>query len=145
MEKEIERLEEGPKAKLRVSSLRATLKKYQTPGHDGIHGYWFKKFISIHHRLATEMNRCLQETFIPEWTTKGKTSLIQKDLQKRNRPNNYRPITCLRLMVKILTAKIKVEINDPLTYRRRFPNEQKECRKWTRWVGELIYIDQLIL
>ena len=33
----------------------ATLKKVQTwknPGHDSVHGYWFKKFPSILDRLA---------------------------------------------------------------------------------------------
>ena len=29
------------------------------------------------------MNKCLQETEIPEWTTTGKTTQVQKDHQKR--------------------------------------------------------------
>ena len=45
----------------------------------------FKKFPSIHDRLAIEMKRYLQEKDIPEWTTKRKTTLIQKDPTKRNR------------------------------------------------------------
>ena len=28
------------------------------------------------------MNRCFEETDIPEWMTKGKTTLIKKDHQK---------------------------------------------------------------
>ena len=32
----------------------------------------FKKFTPIHDRLAIEMNRCLEETDIPEWMTKRK-------------------------------------------------------------------------
>ena len=82
MEKELQGLEEAPKAKIRLNLLRATLKKVpnlKTPGHDGIHGYWFKKFTTIHDRLAIEMNRCLEETYISEWMTKGKTTLIPKD------------------------------------------------------------------
>ena len=35
-------------------------------GHDGIYGFWFKKFTSIHDELANEMNRCLKEAEIPE-------------------------------------------------------------------------------
>ena len=63
------------------NSLRATLKKVpnlKTPRHDGIHGYWFKKFTSIHDRIAIKMNRLLLEIGITEWLTKGKTTLIQK-------------------------------------------------------------------
>ena len=32
------------------------ISNWKTPGHDGIHGFWFKKFISIHDRLALKMN-----------------------------------------------------------------------------------------
>ena len=35
------------------------ISNWKTPGHDGIHGFWFKKFTSIHNRLALEMNKCL--------------------------------------------------------------------------------------
>ena len=31
------------------------------------------------------MNRCLQWAHVPEWVTKGKTTLIQKDPAQRNR------------------------------------------------------------
>ena len=44
------------------------------------------------------MNRCLQGVPVPEWMTKGKTTLIQKDPSKGIAPNNYRPITCLPMM-----------------------------------------------
>ena len=57
-------------------------KKYQSgksPGLDSAHRFCFKKFTSIHDRLATEMNRILNEAAISEWMTKGKTAMIQKD------------------------------------------------------------------
>ena len=40
----------------------------------------------------------------------GKPTLIQKDPQKGNTENNYRPKMFLPIMLKILTAKIKVDI-----------------------------------
>ena len=58
---------------------------------DGIDGFWFKKFTSIHDRLALEMNRRLQGTYVSEWMTKGKTTLNQKDPIKGTAPSNYRP------------------------------------------------------
>ena len=61
MTKELEWLEEGPKVEIHIDLLKITLKKisnWKTPGHDGIHSFWFKKFTSIHDRLALEMNRC---------------------------------------------------------------------------------------
>ena len=85
MAKNLEGLEEGLKVEIHIDLLRTTLKNisnWKVPGHDGIHGYWFKKFTAIHDRLALEINRCLQKAHIPEWITKGKTTLIRKDLLK---------------------------------------------------------------
>ena len=48
-------------AKIHIDLLKTTLKisNWKKPGHDGINDFWFKKFTSIHDRLALEMNRCL--------------------------------------------------------------------------------------
>ena len=127
-----------------VDLLRTTLKRisnWKAQGHDGIHGFWFKKFTSIHDRLVLEMNRCLQDAQVPEWMTKGKTTLIQNDPSKGTAPNNYRPITYLPMMWKILTAHIREKIYYSLTSRGLFPDEQKGCRKGSRGTAELLYID----
>ena len=91
------------------------------------------------------MNRCLQDAHVPEWMTKKKTALIQKDPSKGTAPNNYRPITCLLMMWKILTAQIREKIYYSLTSRGLFPDEQKGCRKGSRCTAELLFIDQHIL
>ena len=115
------------------------------PDYNGIHGFWFKKLTTIHDRLALKMNRCLQEAHVPGWMTKGRTRVIQKDPHKGAAPNNYRPIPCLPMMWKILTAQIREEIYFSLTSRRLFHKEQKGCRKLSKGTGELLYIDQHIL
>ena len=64
MEKELQGREKRPKGKIDVGSPRATLKKipnWKTPGHDGIQGYWFKKFASILNRLVIEINTCQEK------------------------------------------------------------------------------------
>ena len=91
------------------------------------------------------MNRCLQDAQIPDWMTKGKTKLIQKDSSKGTAPNNYRPITCLPMMWKILTAQIREEIYYPLRSRGLFPEEEKGCHTGSRSRAELHYTDQHIL
>ena len=57
MTKELKRFEEGPKAEIHIDLLKTTQKisNWKTPGHDGLHGFWFKKFTSILDRLALEM------------------------------------------------------------------------------------------
>ena len=76
---------------------------------------------------------------------KGKTTLIQKDPSKGTAPNNYRPITCLPRMWKILTAQIREKIYYSLTSRGLLPDEQKGCRNGSRGTAELLFIDQHIL
>ena len=148
MTRELKELKEGSKGEIHIELLKKTLKKisnWKTPGHDGIHGFWFKKFTSIHDRLALEINRCIQDAQVPDWMTKGKTTLIQKDPNKGTTPNNYRPITCLPVMWKILTAQIRKEIYCSQTSCSFFHEEQKGCRKGSRGTAELLYIDQHIL
>ena len=91
------------------------------------------------------MNRCLQGIHIPEWKTKGKTTLIQKTPNKGNAPNNYWAITCLSMTWKISTAQIREEIYCSLKSRGLFPEEQKGCHKGSRGAAELLYISQHIL
>ena len=99
MAKELEGLEGGPTAVIHIDLQRMTLKKisnWKTPGYDGIHEFWFKKFTTILDRLALEINRCLQEAHVPVWMTKGRITMIQKDtlksrykqLQTHNLPSN---------------------------------------------------------
>ena len=77
--------------------------------------------------------------------TKRKTTLIQKDPSKETAPNNYRSITCLPMMWKILTAQIREQIHYSLTSRGWFPDEQKGCRKGYRGTAELVNMVQHIL
>ena len=91
------------------------------------------------------MNKYPQKTETPEWMTKGRTTLIQKDPLKGTALNKYRPMTCLPMIWKIPTAQIRQEIYYSLISRALFPDEQKRYRKSTRGTGELLYIDQHIL
>ena len=146
--RELEGLEQGPKTEIHIDLLKTTLKRIsngKTPDHDGIHGFWSKKFTSIHGRQALEINKCLQGAKVPKRMTKGNTTLIQKDTSKGTDPNDYRPITCLPMMWKILTAQIREKIYYSLTSRGLFPDEQKGLRKGSRGTTELLYINQHFL
>ena len=118
---------------------------WKKPGRDGIYGFWFKKFTPIHDRLALEMNRCLQDAEVPDWINKGKATLIQKNKHKGTATNNYRPIICLPMMWKILSAQIREVLYYSLISCGLLPNEQKGCRKGSSGTAELLYIDQHIL
>ena len=55
--------------------------------------------------------------------------LIKKDKAKRNIANNYRPITWLPLIWKLLTGIFADEIYDYLVKKMLLPEEQKGCKR----------------
>ena len=89
--------------------LRKILQKpphWKTLGKDGLQGYWMNVFKSLHDQLLNFLNLCLQSGKIPDWMVWRKSVVTQKDLSKDNIPSNYRPITCLANVWKILTGII---------------------------------------
>ena len=68
MTKELEELKEDSKVELHVNLLKTTQKisNWRTPGHDGTHGFWFKKFTSIHFKNSPAyLMRVTAQVFIP--------------------------------------------------------------------------------
>ena len=83
------------------------LPNWKAPGPDGLQGYWFKHLPSQHERIVRQMNDMIRNTTnIPDWLTKGRTVLCQKDSQKGNAVDNFGPIYCLPLMCKLMTGFI---------------------------------------
>ena len=79
---------------------------WKSPGVDLVQGFWLKNFSSLHERVRFPLKECLDSGFLPSWVTRGRTLLLQKDKSKGDVGSNYRPITCLPLMWKLLTGVI---------------------------------------
>ena len=92
---------------------------------DCIQGYWFKRFSTLHSRLTEHLQTCVVEGDVPTWMTKERTTLIQKDPEKGNAANNYRPIACLLLMWKLLTTILAEKVYAHLAEKNVLPDEQK--------------------
>ena len=92
-----------------------------------------------------QLKECLDSGFVPSWLTRGRTSLLQKDKSKGNVASNYRPITCLPLMWKLLTGVIADQIYAHLDQEKLLPEEQKGCRKGSRGTNDLLYIDRAVI
>ena len=75
----------------------------------------------------------------------GRTSLLQKDKSKGNIASNYRPITCLPLIWKLLTGVIADQIYAHLDQEKLLPEEQKGCRKGSRGTNDLLYIHRAVI
>ena len=99
----------------------------------------------MHERLRLKLKECLDGGFLPSWLTRGRTSLLQKDKSKGNVANNYRPITCLPLMWKLLTGVIADQIYAHLDQEKLLPEEQKVRRKGSRGTNNLLYIDKAVI
>ena len=84
---------------------------WRSPGPDLVQGFWLKKFSSFHESVRLQLKEYLDSGFVPSWFTRGKTSLLQKDKNKGSIASNYRPITCLPLMWKLLTGVISNQIH----------------------------------
>ena len=82
---------------------------------------------------------------MPSWLTRGRTSLLQKGKSKGNVTSNYRPITCLPLMWKLLAGVIAAQIYAHLDQEKLLPEEQKGCRKGSRGTNYLLYIDRAVI
>ena len=82
-----------------------------------------KNFSSLHERVRLQLKECFDKRFVPSWLTRGRTSLLQKDKSKGNVGSNYRPITCLRLMWKLLTGATADQIYAHLDQKKLLPEE----------------------
>ena len=80
------------------------------PGPDLVQGFWLKNFSSLNGRVRSQLKECLDSGFMPSWLTRGSTAVLKKDKSKGYVANNYRPITCLPLMWKLLSGVIADQI-----------------------------------
>ena len=87
-----------------VQGIVKKMTNWKAPGPDGVRGFWFKKFTSLHPCLCKTLNSCLTTGNVPDWMVTSRTVLIQKDPSKGNGAGNYRPIACLPLLWKLLTG-----------------------------------------
>ena len=70
---------------------------------------------------------------------------MQKDKRKGNIASNYRPITCLPLVWKLLLGVIADQIYGHLDQQMLLPGELKGCRKRSRGTNDLLYIDMAVI
>ena len=119
---------------------------WKTPGRDGVQGYWIKNLTSVHERIAAQLNEIVcGVSRLPEWMTYGRNVLCQQDPTKGGAVDNYRPISCLPLMWKLLTGMIAGEVYKYLEKENILPDEQKGCRKGSRGTKDQLLIDKAVL
>ena len=119
---------------------------WKAAGPDGVQGFWIKRLSSLHNQIADQLNRIVSgEVDLPEWMTCGRTYLCVKDPKKGAMVENFRPITCLPLMWKLLTGMIAESMYSHLEKSEILPAEQKGCKKRSRGTKDQLLIDKLVL
>ena len=113
---------------------------WKSPGPDLVQEFCLKNFSRLHERVRLQLKECLDC-----WLTRGRTSLLQKDKSKGNVASNYKPITCLPLMWKLLTGVIVDQVYAHLDQEKMLPKEQKRCREGSRGSNDLLYIDRAVI
>ena len=71
--------------------------------------------------------------------------MLQTDKSKGNLASNFRPMTCLPLIWKLLAGAIADQIYAHLDQVKLLPEEQKGCRKVSRGTNDLLYIDRAVI
>ena len=97
--RDFEYKEEQEEVEITPEKIKKILRKvpnWKVPGPDFVQGFCLKKFKSIQ-GLRRNLKKFLENGNLVMWMTKGRIILMQKDKEKGNGANNYRPITCLPL------------------------------------------------
>ena len=81
---------------------------------------------------------------VPAWFTTGRTTLVPKK-QPTEEPSNYRPITCLPIIYKIMTNMITKRMKEHMMINNLIPEEQKGCMPNTLGTIDQLLIDKMIL
>ena len=148
VEKQVEKVKKQRDIQVTLHSMQKQLRrvpKWKACGPDMVHGYWLKGFTKLHPLISIQLNECISTGETPGWMTKGRTCLILKDAQKGNDVTNFRPITCLPLMWKILTGIVSESLYHHLESEKLLPEEQKGCRKQSRGTKDQLMIDKMTM
>jgi len=133
-----------------IESFSTAVKKirnWKSPGLDCVQGFWVKYFSSLHPVLISFFNDLLSDggASLDPSLVRGRTVLILKNPSKGNSPDNFRPITCLSVVWKLLTSIIYQKIYFHLHCSKLFPVEQKGCFRQSRGTKGQLLIDKLVM
>jgi len=137
-------MEWGPvSAKDIAEALRTTL-NWKAPERDQITNFWLKQLTATYKHIAAPFNKLIEEDQIVEWLTAGVTFLIPKN-EKTDNPKNYRPVTCLPTIHKLLTSIMSRRMQKYMEDENLMPKEQKGCCRGSKGCKDQLLISKAIL
>ena len=122
-----------------AEALRITL-NWKAPGRDQIPNFWFKQLTATHRHIAAIFNKLIEEDQIPEWLN----FLIPTNENTEN-PKNYRPVTCLPTMYKLISSVISRRMQKYRGDKNLIPKEQIGCYRGSKGCKDQLLISKTIL
>ena len=118
---------------------------WKAPGPDKIHNFWIKNLSVLHAHIA----RCFSDIFlqpeiIPNYLAGGNTYLLPKGGDGGD-PAQYRPITCLNTVYKLLTKIIANRVYNHCSRNNIITQEQKGCSRNSKGCKDQLIIDTVIV
>ncbi|UYV66887.1 hypothetical protein LAZ67_4003240, partial [Cordylochernes scorpioides] len=116
--------------------------KRKSPGPDGIYNTVVKALVRMHPSLPARLfNRCLDTGTFPEAWKVARVVLLEKSGRKGNSPNDYRPLSLLVCLGKVLDSPLAqrlkhwLEINELLS---SFQHGFREGKSTTTSLNEVL-------
>lgn len=118
---------------------------WKAPGPDHIQNFWLKSFPALFPHFARAFNKILDDpTGFPQFLGRGVTYLLPKKGDLKD-PKNYRPITCLSVVYKLLTSVLHKQIYKHCETNNIINPEQRGCVKRSLGCKEQLIIDEITI
>ena len=128
-----------------VTKATSNFQNWKSSGIDHLQNFWWCHLTCIHEITATILDNIIQNPEeCPLWLTQGRTTLIPKSDETRN-PSNYRPITCLPIIYKILNSIITSRMRHHIDSNSLIPPQQKGCTSTTYGTIDQLSINKTIM
>ena len=128
-----------------IQAATSNFSNWKSPGIDKIKKFWWNNLTNLHPKIATIFDQLItQPETCPEWLTTGRTTLISKKQPTQN-PSNYRPITCLPVIYKIMTSIITFRMGHHINANNLIPEEQKGNASKTFGTIDQLIINKMIM
>ena len=128
-----------------IESVTSNFSNWKSPGLDKLHNFWWNKLTTLHPKVAVAFDKLIvQPENCPDWLTTGQTTLIAKKEPTRN-PSNYRPITCLPIMYKILSSIVTSRMSHHINANKIILNEQKGNASNTYDTIDQLIINKMVM
>ena len=147
-EKRMEDVEEGKWEELTYDDLKTAIRRlanWKAAGLDRVQNFWIKHISPLHDDLLNICNEAIEDpSTVPYWMTGGRTTLLYKN-GDTTEAKNYRPISCLPTLYKLITLIITDRLYTHLTDNEILPFAQKGVRRKSRGCKDQLMIDAAIM